>query len=92
MLRLFLSLRLPPKTGPSKVNNDQSEREGWIFHMKVNTTYKVFKCICIPLQAAAISVHFKSSFRESRKGGREEATPTPEANINLLQAWSESIH
>lgn len=52
--QVFLKLvRLLPKKGPSKVCYDQSERvkEGWTFHMKVNTMYK-FKCICIPLSSS----------------------------------------
>lgn len=51
----FLSLRLPPKTGPNKVNNEQPEGEGWIFHMKVIQHPKYSNTSVFPCQAAVIS-------------------------------------
>lgn len=34
--------------------------------------------------------HLRSSCRKGRRGGREEAVPTAEANTKLLQAWFKS--
>lgn len=84
MFRLCLSLRLPPKTGPSEVNNDQSKR-GMDFPHEGKYNVQSIQVHLHSLVKQLLFQHLKIFCMKGRRGGREEAVPRVDTNIKFCK-------